>query len=67
MTTIAITLDDEVAARLREEAEFSGVTPEDLVQRGVDYVLASSKFNPEFQAALAAVLEDNAELYRRLA
>ena len=67
MTTIAITLDDELAARLRDEAQILGVAPEDLVRRGVENLLENSKSDPEFQAALAAVLEENAELYRRLA
>jgi predicted transcriptional regulator len=67
MTTIAITLDDELAARLRDEAEVLGVSPEDLARRGVENLLSSSRFDPEFQAALSAVLEENAELYRRLA
>lgn len=67
MTTIAITLDDTLAARLRDEAQILGVTPEDLARRGVENLLGDSKNDPEFQEALSGVLEENAELYRRLA
>lgn len=67
MTTITITLDDELAARLRDEAQSLGVAPEDLAHRGVAELLAHSKNTPNFQDALSAVLEENAELYRRLA
>ncbi len=67
MTTITIVLEDELAALLRDEAQNLGVEPEDLARHGVENLLAGSKNNPDFQAALAAVLEENAELYRRLA
>lgn len=67
MTTLVLTLDDELAARLRERAENLGIAPEDLARRAVENLLGGSKSDPEFQSALAAVLEENAELYRRLA
>jgi predicted transcriptional regulator len=69
MTTITITLEDELAARLREQAESLGVAPEELARRGVENVVeqTKSKFAPDFEQAISKVLEENAELYRRLA
>ena len=69
MTTITITLEDELAARLRQQAESEGVALEELARRGVESVVEQnkSKFAPDFEQAISAVLEENAELYRRLA
>lgn len=40
MTTITISLSDSAMARLKELAERSGVTPEELVRSGVEQWLS---------------------------
>ncbi len=62
---IAIDLSPSQVDRLRDRAKSLGVQPEDLARAAVADLLA----NPEddFRAAADAVLQKNAELYRRLA
>lgn len=69
MTTITLTLEDELVARLRERAENEGVAFDDLARRGLEDIAGQngSKFAPDFEQAISKVLEENAELYRRLA
>ncbi len=68
MTTIAITLDDETAARLRERAENMGVAPEDWARVNLTNLLEESpELGEEFEQAVSHILDKNAELYRRLA
>ena len=68
MTTIAITLDDELAARLNEKAAKRGLAPEEWARQAVEEQLESSEgLDEEFESAVNHILEKNAELYRRLA
>jgi predicted transcriptional regulator len=68
MTTLVLTLDDELSARLQKRAESLGVTPEDLARQAVKEQLESDRgFDEEFERAANHILEENAELYRRLA
>jgi antitoxin FitA len=62
---IAVDLSPSQADRLRDRAKSLGVAPEDLARAAVADLLA----NPDdaFRAVAEAVLEKNAELYRRLA
>jgi predicted transcriptional regulator len=65
MTSITITLPDDVMAKLRGLAERHSVAPEDLVRASVEELVASPE--ESFQEALDYVLKKNKELYRRLA
>ena len=65
MTTLTITLTDEVARQLKERAVRDDTTLEDLATQGIQEWLA--KPDPLFEQAKAHVLRKNAELYRRLA
>ena len=68
MTTIAFTLDDERAARLSKDAATHGLAPEQWARVIVEERIERSHgFPPDFEQAVSAVLEENAELYRRLA
>jgi hypothetical protein len=62
---IAVDLSPSQADRLRDRAKSLGVAPEDLARAAVADLLASP--DDDFRAAAEAVLEKNAELYRRLA
>jgi hypothetical protein len=62
---IAIDLSPSQADRLHERAKSLGISPEDLARAAVADMLTSP--DEAFQAAAEAVLERNAELYRRLA
>jgi len=65
MTTLTITLSEEHLLRLREKARCLGITPEDLVQFGIEEILGRP--DEDFQRAVDHVLTKNADLYRRLA
>ena len=68
MTTIAITLDDEMAARLRERAENMGVAPEDWARvKLAEQLEEPAELGEDFEKITARILDKNAELYRRLA
>ena len=64
MVQLQIQLSDEVARRIKSEAEQKGVAPEQLAG---DYL--SERFaavSEEFKQLAEEELEENAELYKRL-
>jgi hypothetical protein len=63
MTTIEITLPDEIASTVKQAAKERGVSVQDLLQSSVVEKLAR---DAEFEAAAARVLTKNVELYERL-
>jgi hypothetical protein len=63
--SIALDLSPAEEERLRARAKALGVTPEDLARAAVADMLANP--DDDFRAAAEAILEKNAELYRRLA
>ena len=65
MADVTISLSDEQLAQLRAQATQLGLTPEELIRRHVEQVLAAS--DETFLEAAEHVLKKNAELYRRLA
>lgn len=66
MSTITITLSEDRIAKLQEMATRFQVSPEELIQVGVEELLARPE-SDTFQQAVTDVLKKNAELYRRLA
>jgi predicted transcriptional regulator len=65
MNAITVTLSDDRLAQLQEIATRFQVSPEELVRVGVEELLAHP--DDVFQQVVEAVLQKNAELYRRLA
>ena len=64
--TIELQLDERETVQLREAAERAGVTPQQFVQDTVLQAL-NAQDNPCFQQAKREVLEENRELFKRLA
>ena len=62
---VTIDLSPAQAERLRQEAERLGLTPEDLARAAVADLLATR--DDDFETAAKRVLQNNQELYRRLA
>ena len=71
MTTITITLEDELAARLREQAKSLGVAPEELahntLQERFSHSNETGELGEDFERITSHILNKNDELYRRLA
>ena len=65
VTTISVELSPQEEQRLRERARDLNVTPEELAAAVLKDGLATP--DPDFKKILAAVLDKNRELYRRLA
>lgn len=65
MNKFAIELSDEQAERLRERAREANLTPERLLNDGIERWLTAPDL--DFAEAAAYVLKKNRELYRRLA
>ena len=65
MTTITIEVTDELAQRLAEEAGRLNVTPQDLVARKL--IEAMGQPEQSFRDIARQVIQENTELYRRLA
>ena len=65
MSQITIPLPDETIERVRELALDVGMTPEEFLASGVEAWL--EKVDREFDEILDDILEQNSELYRRLA
>ena len=63
MTTIELTLPDEIASKVAKAAEERGVSVQDLVRSSVVEKLTR---DAEFERAAGHVLSKNAELYERL-
>lgn len=67
MSTLTFEVDDAKAARLAEAARKRGVEVAQLLQQMTDEFLARSADDSAFKAALAASVQENEELLRRLA
>ena len=65
MTDITISISDDRMQKLREKASRFQVAPEDLVRVSLEDLIARPE--EDFRQALAYVLSQNAERYRRLA
>ena len=65
MTSITIEIRDELAEALTAEAQRRRMTIEQLAAIGVEKLLKEP--DEEFEQIIQEILEDNAELYRRLA
>lgn len=65
MATFSIELPDEQAERLRDLAKLAGVSPEEMLGVGLREWLARPQ--GDFAEAAVYVLQNNAELYKRLA
>ena len=65
MSSITITLSDDLLSKLHERATQLGITPEELVHAGIEELLTLP--DEDFQRSMDYVLKKNAELYRRLA
>jgi hypothetical protein len=60
-----VELSEAVALRLRERAKTLGIAPEELVRAVIADLVAQP--DDEFDVIADAILNENAELYRRLA
>jgi antitoxin FitA len=65
MTTMTISLPEDLLQQLKERAAQLRVAPEALVRASIEELLTRPE--EEFQRALTYVLNKNTELYRRLA
>lgn len=65
MTTLTISLPEDLLQQLKERAAQLRVAPEELVRASIEELL--TRPDEEFQRALSHVLNKNMELYRRLA
>jgi hypothetical protein len=66
MSTLTLQISDEQMRSLRERAQIAGLTPEEIVARGIEEWIHQPQ-GESFEEALKYVLEKNRELYRRLA
>jgi hypothetical protein len=75
MSTFQVELADELVSQLQQEANLRGVRVTDLIQRAVQEVYSKPTApagiipgrSQTFDEAMKATLEENDELYRRLA
>jgi hypothetical protein len=65
MSTVTITLPEDLLVKLKEIAARLGVTPEELARVSLEELL--SRPEDALQRAIIYLLTKNAELYRRLA
>ena len=65
MTTLTIQITDDSFSKLKEEAQSLGLTPEELARIAIEQ--AATPPDQTFKGLLSRDLEENAELYRRLA
>jgi len=65
MTTVIVSMSDELTRQLNETAGRLGVSPQELAQAGLEDWLRRPR--EDFAAAAQYVLRKNEELYRRLA
>ena len=65
MTTINIEVPDELAEQLAEEASRLNITPQDFAAHKLIEAMGQSE--PSFRDIAQQVIQENAELYRRLA
>jgi len=64
MTTVTVSLSDEEMRRLEELSKREGLTVEQMVRLGINDFIGQP--DDSFRAAARRVMENNAELYRRL-
>jgi len=64
MSTFTLTVDDERAQQLRDAAASVGITVEDFLKREIDVLLEHRR---KVKRAIAETLQEDAEVYRRLA
>ncbi len=62
---MTITIDEERAQKLREHAKRQGISPEELLKQTVDRFLIDDE--EDIDQIILETIQDNAELYRRLA
>ncbi len=71
MTAITIQVSDEQVTRLKERARVLGVSIEDAarmaIEKGTSEDSEIEPEDPEFNKTADRIIEQNAELYRRLA
>ena len=65
MTTLSISLDDKVASRLKAEADRRRMTSDELVEECIAQLLGGP--DCETMELVQQIIEENKELYRRLA
>ena len=65
MTTLTVSISDDLSQRLQEIAQRAGISPADLARVGLEEWLVRPR--DEFEKVARYVLDKNAELYRRLA
>jgi hypothetical protein len=65
MTTLTVSISDELSRRLGEVSARTGVSPADLARAGLEEWL--SRPGDDFEKLAAYVFDKNIELYRRLA
>lgn len=65
MNTLSIALSDQQRSQLEEKASALGMTKEKLVLLSIEDILNHP--DEEFKKIVDEVMEENAELYRRLA
>jgi hypothetical protein len=65
MNSITIALSDERVSKLQEKATELGMTKEELILLSIDDMLSHP--DEEFKKIVHEIMEENAELYRRLA
>ncbi|MEK6766389.1 MAG: DNA-binding protein [Planctomycetota bacterium] len=65
MTKITLTLEDSKVQKLKEKTESYGLKLEQFVTAPIEDLISQPE--PEFNKAVKKVLEENKELYKRLA
>ena len=65
MTAITIQLQDELAEQLEAEAQRRNMSKEELAAKGVEKILTEP--DESVKKIISEIIQDNAELYRRLA
>lgn len=64
MSTFTFTVDDKRAQQLRDAAASVGITVDDFLTREIDVLLEHRR---KVKRAIAETLQEDAEVYRRLA
>ena len=65
MTSLTISLPDEIIAQLNELAQKHNISTEELIRASVQELVSTPE--EQFESSLDYLLEKNAELYKRLA
>ena len=67
MTTMTLTLEDELAARMRESAETKGVAPEDLARETLQEQFGDGAEKPNVVEITTRVFARRKSAYEKLA